>query len=245
MTYELYSKQVKGLKEMRLEIILLLTLCCLNLSAGLKPDKAEYDFGHLANIDSALVSVVLQNTGVKDVVLEAVRLSCGCATANYKKSSVIPPQGKTTLTIKFSPKEFSGRVRKPFYIKFKETGEGGKSETLRLFIRALVKKELALSPDTLVFNDLRKSREQILQITNTGQSAVKDLTFTVNKKFCYISNADKMKVIKAGETKAVKVLIDPSFNSEKRAYCRVTLSGKKGLEPFSLDTTVRVNSSSH
>ncbi len=87
-------------------------ICILTSTAfsSLKSDKLEYDFGKVYNIDFVKMKVTLENNGNKSVVLETVRLSCGCTVADYKKGMILKPNETSVITINFFPKGLSGRL---------------------------------------------------------------------------------------------------------------------------------------
>ncbi len=110
---------------------------------------------------------------------------------------------------------------------------------MRLFIRALVKKEVELTPQ-LIFNDLTASREGAVEIKNNGSRLLKNLTLISSEKFCKVNFIDKLSQLKPGETKIVKVIIDSKFKTKRTAYCKVQLLGIAGKQKFNLESVIKV-----
>jgi len=104
----------------RILFALFLLMCCLRISAQNQPvysntfqyDKRVYDFGTIQEKKGPVNHVfTFTNKGNKPVAITQVNSWCGCTTANYTKSAIMP--GKTaTIKVIYNPYSRPGKFSK-------------------------------------------------------------------------------------------------------------------------------------
>ena len=71
----------------------------------------EHDFGFVQEGETVTHVFEVQNTGKNDLMLQAVRPSCGCTTPKYEKKPIRPGR-KGTIEVAFDTKGRPGKQRK-------------------------------------------------------------------------------------------------------------------------------------
>lgn len=97
-----------------------------NSTSSLLFEDYEWDFGTLREVDGKVSHVFkFTNTGSSPVVIERVKVDCGCTAVNYDREPV-KPQGEGFIEIVFDPDRFSGKFSKGVTVY----SDGGRNRNL-------------------------------------------------------------------------------------------------------------------
>lgn len=100
--------------------------------------------------DSVVVGhIKFVNSGDQDLIITAVRASCGCTVAKMEKNSYLPGE-KGEIYVKLNTRGFSGVVRKSVSIRIQDV----KLPLVRVIIQANVKPKLEVEPSFIDLQDL-------------------------------------------------------------------------------------------
>ncbi len=109
---------MRGLRIRAVAAGILLTIAtntpCLaqNSTSELAFDTYEWDFGTIREADGPVSHVfTFKNTGDKAIIIENVKVDCGCTTPRYSREPV-RPGGSGTIEVVFDPEKFSGAFTK-------------------------------------------------------------------------------------------------------------------------------------
>ncbi len=97
----------------------LLLASCIGGTPDLVLGDTEVDLGEVVNGEVLTIEIPIQNTGNKELVIEAVTTSCGCTSAEVKPAR-IAPGGEGVLYIQFDSgahgPESNGPVMRQIFI---------------------------------------------------------------------------------------------------------------------------------
>jgi len=79
-----------------------------DLAPAITAREAVYDFGTLLEGEKAVHTFVVENTGNAPFVIEKIKTTCGCTTADYTKEE-IAPGGEGEVTLQVNTKGYGGR----------------------------------------------------------------------------------------------------------------------------------------
>ena len=105
----------------------------------LKPPKlliseTEWDYGMVKPNDSPTHIFTVKNEGDEELIIETVRVSCGCVQASISTKNIKP--GKSAeLKATFNTAGYEGKVNKDFYIKSNDPLEPEKRISLRIEVQ--------------------------------------------------------------------------------------------------------------
>jgi hypothetical protein len=73
--------------------------------------QSKFDFGETQQNKKVKHHFIMYNKGGRDLIIHKLKAACGC-TIIQPKRKVIPPGGKTKITVIFNPKGYSDMVHK-------------------------------------------------------------------------------------------------------------------------------------
>ena len=129
-------------------------LLCLGLIASwawgapqLSCDRPVYDFGTAVDEEAVRHGFRLQNVGDSDLVIDRVKTSCGCTTAQLP-TKVVKPGEHVDVDCRFSLAGRRGPQTKNIYVHSNDP----KQAVYKLELRGTIKHEVDLSPQQVFFS---------------------------------------------------------------------------------------------
>jgi len=96
--------------------------------------ETEWDYGMVKPNDSPAHIFTVKNEGDEELIIETVRVSCGCVQASISTKNIKP--GKSVeLKATFNTAGYEGKVNKDFYIKSNDPLEPEKRISLRIEVQ--------------------------------------------------------------------------------------------------------------
>jgi len=100
-------------------LTVILLVSCTGGTPDLVLSDTEVDLGEVVNGEDLTVEIPIQNTGNKELVIEAVTTSCGCTSAEVKPTR-IAPGGEGVLYVQYDSgahgPEANGPVMRQIFI---------------------------------------------------------------------------------------------------------------------------------
>lgn len=95
--------------------------------------EEEWDFGMVKPNDKPTHIFMVKNEGNEDLIIERVRVSCGCVKASIS-TKLIKPGKSTELKATFDTTGYDGKIEKDIYIKSNDPLEQGVEKKVSLYI---------------------------------------------------------------------------------------------------------------
>jgi hypothetical protein len=121
-------------------------------------DKRSHDFGPIPRGSTQSISFQVTNKTQKPLRLLGVRIPCSCVSASITKNELKPGES-TTVYVNLDTRRVSGRLEKYAFIQF------DRREEVRLTIRADIRNDLILSPESLTFGRVKKGSAPDASVT--------------------------------------------------------------------------------
>ncbi|MFH1417698.1 MAG: DUF1573 domain-containing protein [Planctomycetota bacterium] len=112
-------------------------------------DPLAYDFGTVNQQQALRAEFHLSNPTKASMQIVNVRTNCGCAVAEVPKK-LVPPGESTLLGVKFQTGSFRGLVQRHVLVRYL-AGHEQQLQTVRLYLKAVVKPEFDVKPNRLHF----------------------------------------------------------------------------------------------
>ena len=95
--------------------------------------EEEWDFGMVKPDDKPTHIFILKNEGNEDLIIERVRVSCGCVKTSIS-TKLIKPGKSAELKATFDTTGYDGKIEKDIYIKSNDPLEQGLEKKVTLYI---------------------------------------------------------------------------------------------------------------
>jgi hypothetical protein len=130
-------------------------------------DSYTYSFEKVEPGQKIEHTFIFRNTGKTDLEISNVRATCGCTPANVTEKT-IKPNGKGDIKVSFDTAGRSGLQNHKIYVQTNDPV----TPIVQLQIQGIVKADLAISPRSITFGDVKKGTtvaREIYLIDKTGE----------------------------------------------------------------------------
>ena len=121
-------------------------------------DKRSHDFGPIPRGSTQSTSFQVTNKTKEPLRMTGVRIPCGCVSASIAKRDLAPGES-TTVYVNLDTRRVSGRLEKYAFIQFDRRDE------VRLTVRADIREDLIVSPQSLTFGRVKKGSSPDASVT--------------------------------------------------------------------------------
>ena len=108
--------------------------------AEFKFEEETYNFGQIEQGDIVEHTFYFQNVGTEDLVIQNIKVTCGCTTPSYSKTAV-PPGGNGEIQAKFNSRGKMGTQMKSLTIYY------GADMPKIVYLKGEVKPKTETAPD--------------------------------------------------------------------------------------------------
>ena len=120
-------------------------------------DRVQHDFGPIPRGPTQSTSFVLTNKSAKPIHIGSVRIPCSCVSASVAKRDLAAGES-TTVDLQLDTRRFSGQLEKSAFVMVD-------GQEVRLTVKADIRTDLVLSPETLSFGQVKKGNTADADIT--------------------------------------------------------------------------------
>ena len=111
-------------------------------------DRVQHDFGPIPRGPTQSTSFQLTNKSAKPIYIGSVRIPCSCVSASIAKRDLAAGES-TTVDLQLDTRRVSGQLEKSVFVIVDR-------EEVRLTVKADIRNDLVLSPETLAFGRVKK-----------------------------------------------------------------------------------------
>ena len=156
-------------------IVSISTVAPLAAADGLSAlfDKQSHDFGNVPIGPLVQTSFNFKNTTNQNLHVASVRVSCGC-TAASNDGKIIAPGETGVIHANMDTRRFIGSKSVTIYVTFDQP----RYEEVRLVVSAFGRSDIAVTPDSIAFGQVRKGAgaSSTLNMTFAGGTRVTEAT---------------------------------------------------------------------
>jgi len=122
--------------------------------------ELSYDFGQVPRGPVQSFSFRLTNKTGEPVHISSVRVGCHCVTASATKTDLAAGES-TSIAVQVDTRRLSGPFQKPIFVQF----DRPKSEEVRLSVKANIRDDLHVSPESLAFGRVKRGSSSEASVT--------------------------------------------------------------------------------
>lgn len=170
-------------------------------------EETEHDFGEIPQGSNVTYTFTFNNDGEGTLEIGKLKTSCGC-TAALASRDKLEPGDKGEVKVTFTSGKFKGNITKTVTVPSNDP----KNPEVALHIKAVVKVDIEITPNSLNFGDMPR-----------GSSATKVLTLTK-------LDGTKIKIVKI-ESKSENITASIENETEEKSSYNVNVTLSTGQLP--------------
>jgi len=174
-------------------------------------EQTEHDLGDIPQGSNATYTFTFKNDGEETLKIGKLKTSCGCTAALISRDTIEPGE-KGEVKVTFSSGKFKGNTSKTVTVPSNDP----KNPEVMLHIKAIVKVDIDITPQSLNFGDMPR-----------GSSETKSITLTR-------IDGTKFKIVKIeSKSENITAKIDNETEESSRYNINVTFSAGQLPKTFS------------